>query len=82
MMATSKTKTTAKAKTPSKAKKSAAPAGAAKTRSVRTPKKAITEDDIRAKAQEIYNDRIARGVHATADEDWLKAESQLRGKKR
>ena len=80
-MATSKTKPAAKTKATSKPKKQAAASGKAKAKSTRAPKKTITEDDIRSKAQELYYDRIARGEHATAEEDWLKAESLLRKKK-
>jgi hypothetical protein len=36
------------------------------------------EEEIREKAKEIYNDRIARGEHGSAENDWHKAEELLR----
>jgi len=39
--------------------------------------KKITEDDIRYKAEEIYNKRIVKGVHGNAESDWLQAEKEL-----
>jgi hypothetical protein len=72
-----KTKSKAKAKTAVKAKKPAE-AKAVTTKKASTAKSKISEADIRAKAQEIYNDRISRGEHGTPEEDWLKAEKQLK----
>jgi|WetSurSiteA1Bulk_404760.scaffolds.fasta_scaffold46670_2 hypothetical protein len=72
-----KTKSKSKAKTPAKAKKPAA-AKAVTTKKASAAKSTITYDDIRAKAQEIYNERISRGEHGTPEEDWLKAEKQLK----
>ncbi len=40
-------------------------------------RKKITEDDIRKKAQEIYDKRILHGVPGSAESDWLKAENEL-----
>lgn len=37
-----------------------------------------TESEIRELAEIIYHERILRGEHGTAEEDWLKAESDLR----
>jgi hypothetical protein len=37
------------------------------------------EDEIRAKANELFNDRIARGEDGSAEDDWLRAERLLRG---
>jgi hypothetical protein len=67
-----KTKTTVKAKKPAASAKAGAP------RKAKTVKSILTEDDIRAKAQEIYNDRISKGLSGTSEEDWLKAEQQLK----
>jgi hypothetical protein len=52
----------------------------AKSGSVRRKATGIVpgEDEIRAKAQELYNDRIFRGESGTAEGDWLKAEKLLR----
>ena len=38
-----------------------------------------TEDDIRKKAQEIYELRLSRGEQGNALNDWHKAEELLRG---
>jgi hypothetical protein len=82
-MATAKTtaKTTAKKapKSSGKSAKAATTATTARTRKVAAKKALPGEEDIRLKAQEIYNDRISRGEHGTAEEDWLKAEKQLKG---
>ncbi len=70
-------KSKSKSKTTVKARKPAASAKASATKKA-TAKSILNEDDIRAKAQEIYNDRISKGVSGTPDEDWLKAEQQLK----
>jgi|PlaIllAssembly_1097288.scaffolds.fasta_scaffold2134327_1 hypothetical protein len=44
-------------------------------------RKNITEEMIRQKAQEIYNQRVARGEHGTPEGDWIKAENTLKGLK-
>lgn len=72
-----KTKSKSKAKTPVKAKKPTA-AKAVTTKKASTAKSTITDDAIRAKAQEIYNGRISRGEAGSPEEDWLKAEQQLK----
>jgi hypothetical protein len=72
-----KTKAKSKAKTTVKAKKPVA-AKAVTTKKASTAKSAVSDDDIRAKAQEIYNDRISKGEHGTPEGDWLKAEQQLK----
>lgn len=52
---------------------------AAKTTAKKTTSRAkkITEDDIRKKAEEIYNKRILKGVPGNAESDWLQAEKTL-----
>jgi hypothetical protein len=40
------------------------------------------EHEIRAKAKEIYLERIASGKHGTAEDDWLKAEELLKRSKK
>ena len=45
-------------------------------------KPAITEDDIRKKAEEIYNARIASGKVGNSDTDWLEAEKALKAGKK
>jgi hypothetical protein len=47
-----------------------------------TAKSAPAEDQIRKKAEEIYFERIARGEHGTAEDDWHKAEQLLKGSKK
>jgi len=70
-------KSKSKAKTTVKAKKPAA-AKAVTTKKAKTAKSTLTDDDIREKAQEIYNDRIIRGISGSPEEDWLKAEDLMR----
>jgi len=41
--------------------------------------KLVTEEQIREKAQEIFNTRIIKGMHGDADSDWLQAEKELLG---
>ena len=41
-------------------------------------KRRPTEEEIRDKAMEIYQQRINRGEHGTAENDWLKAEESLK----
>jgi hypothetical protein len=74
-------KSKSKAKTTVKAKKPAA-AKAVTTKKAKTAKSTFTDDDIRSKAQEIYNDRISRGEPGTAESDWIQAEKSLKGKKK
>lgn len=81
-MATSKATAKTKAKTSAKVKKSTTAAETGKTRKSASPKSAIGEDQIRAKAQEIYNERVIRGEHGTAESDWIKAEKLLTGKRK
>ena len=76
-MATSKTKSTAK--TTGKAKRTTASSKSVKVKPVKAGTQVPADDDIRVKAQEIYNNRLTRGEHATAEEDWLKAERQIKG---
>jgi hypothetical protein len=70
-------KSKSKAKTTSKSKKPAATSNAGKTRKVTAVKSLPGENDIRLKAQEIYNERIFRGEPGTPEQDWLKAEELL-----
>ena len=76
-MATKKV-TPAAAKTTAK-KATAKPAAAAtKATKTTTAKPAITEEDIRKKAQEIYNARIASGEASTPESDWMNTEKALK----
>ena len=40
--------------------------------------KSISEDDIRKRAQEIYEERITKGIAGDSDTDWLQAEKELK----
>jgi hypothetical protein len=42
-------------------------------------KKRITENDIRKRAEKIYNNRIAKGIPGTPESDWMQAEKELKG---
>lgn len=77
-MATSKTKSNEKAK--GKEKKTSASSKPVKVKSAKAGTKVPTDDDVRAKAQDIYNERIIRGEHGTAEKDWLEAERLLRSR--
>ena len=73
-----------KAKSESTAKRSQkVSAESNKTTVKRAVKKVATpgEAEIRAKAEELYRERIAKNIHGTAKEDWLKAEQILKGLK-
>jgi hypothetical protein len=67
-----------KAKTTSKSKKPAATSKVGKTGKATAVKSIPGENEIRIKAQEIYNERIFRGEHGTPEDDWLKAERKLK----
>jgi hypothetical protein len=45
-------------------------------------KPAITEEDIRKKAEEIYNARVASGEEGNHESDWLNAEKALKAGKK
>jgi|WetSurMetagenome_2_1015567.scaffolds.fasta_scaffold119501_2 hypothetical protein len=77
--ANSQEKKETKAKSARKGKQSSASAKAVRPGRPTTLKRAPGENEIRAKAQEIYNDRLSRKEHGTAESDWLKAESLLKG---
>ncbi len=69
--------------TPAAAKKAEEKPAAAKTVKAKTTKAkaAVTEEDIRKKAEEIYNARVASGEAGTSEGDWLAAEKALKAKK-
>lgn len=73
-MATKKV-TPAAAKAP--VKKATEKPAAAKTTKTTAAKPAITEEDIRKKAEEIYNARVAAGEPGDHESDWLNAEKAL-----
>jgi hypothetical protein len=45
-------------------------------------KKEPSQEEIRAKAHQIYLDRIAKGIHRDTDEDWHEAVKELKKKKK
>jgi len=51
----------------------------------RTPaapkKKSITQEDIRKRAEKIFNNRIAKGIPGSPESDWLQAEKELKSSK-
>jgi hypothetical protein len=75
-MASSKPKT--KVKTTGKNTKSVTTSKTGKVRKPKAVSSSPDENEIRVKAQELYNDRIFRGEHGTAEDDWLKAERLLK----
>jgi hypothetical protein len=77
--ARSQEKKETKTKSADKVKKSSAAAKSGKPGRTSTLKSVLGENEIREKAQEIYNDRLSRGEHGTAESDWLKAERLLKG---
>ena len=77
-MESSKSKSKVKTKTTAKSSKPAAVSKTGKTRKVSSNKSLPGEDEIRRKAQEIYNERVIRGEHGTAETDWLEAEKLLK----
>lgn len=64
-------------KTTSKPKKSSDNKEQEKNNIVIINKSGPSEEEIREKAEEFYNQRIARGEHGTAENDWLEAEAYL-----
>jgi hypothetical protein len=70
---------TSKVKTISKPKKSSKVGNVVRSKKVTASKYIPNEEEIRKKADEIYHQRIARGEHGTAIDDWHKAEELLKG---
>jgi hypothetical protein len=73
---------TSKAKTVTKPKKTSEAGVPVKRKKVSVSKSLPGEEEIREKAKEIYNERIARGEHGSPESDWLEAEKLLRGPKK
>ena len=71
-----------KAQVTSKPKKTSVTGKTGRNKKVTTRKSGPTEEEIREKAKEIYNERIARREHGTPEDDWLKAEQLLKGSKK
>jgi hypothetical protein len=69
---------TSKASTISKSKKTREVGKVVNDLKVPTINAEPSEDEIRAKASEIYYERMSRGEHGTAEGDWLEAEAILR----
>jgi hypothetical protein len=64
------------------AEKKITKAKAEKPKKITSRKPALNEEDIRKKAEEIYYDRIARGIDSTPEDDWHKAEKLLKASKK
>lgn len=58
--------------------KTVAAAKAPRVRKTSVSRPEPSEDQIRMKAQELYNERISSGVWGTAEDDWHRAEQILR----
>jgi len=80
-MATKKATTAVEKPTVKKTAEKAAATKSTKTTKT-TTKKAVTEADIRAKAEEIYQARTAAGVDGTPENDWIAAEEALKAGKK
>ena len=81
-MATKKATPAAEKTEVKKATAKPAAAKTTKTTKTTTKKAAVTEADIRAKAEEIYQARVAAGIEGTPEGDWIEAEKALaKGKK-
>jgi len=81
-MATKKVTPAAAKTTAKKATAKPAAAAATKTTKTTTAKPAITEEDIRKKAEEIYNARMTSGEAGSPESDWLNAEKALKASKK
>jgi hypothetical protein len=77
-MATKKT-TTKKTATKATATKATATKATA-TRQTASRKKKISQELIRERAREIYEERMAKGIQGNSDSDWLQAEKELKEK--
>ena len=73
---------TSKTQTISKPKKTPVTGKAVTNKKATVSKREPTEEEIRAKAKEIYHERIAHGEHGTPENDWHKAEQLLKGSKK
>ncbi|HSO85008.1 MAG TPA: hypothetical protein VLQ91_00550 [Draconibacterium sp.] len=80
-MATKKVTPAAAKETVKKTTEKPAAAKTVKTTKTSAAKPAITEEDIRKKAEEIYNARVASGEPGNHESDWLAAEKALKAKK-
>jgi hypothetical protein len=70
---------TSKAKTISKTKKPPKSGIEVKKKKVTVGKSKPSEEEIREKAMEIYNQRIEREEYGTAEDDWREAEEFFKG---
>jgi len=82
IMATKKVTPAAAKETVKKTTEKPAAAKTAKTTKTTAAKPAITEEDIRKKAEEIYNARMTSGEAGTQENDWLNAEKALKSAKK
>ena len=76
-MAPKKVTPAAAKETEKKTTEKPAAAKTAKTTKTTAAKPVITEEDIRKKAEEIYNARVSAGEPGNHESDWLNAEKAL-----
>jgi hypothetical protein len=72
---------TSKGKAPGRPKKTSEAGKTVIRKKVAVTKSGPGEEEIRQKAKEIYQQRLTRGEHGTALNDWLKAEELLKDSK-
>jgi hypothetical protein len=72
---------TSKGKAPGKPKKTSEAGKTVISKKVSISKPEPSEEEVREKAKEIYQQRIERGESGTEINDWLKAEELLKGSK-
>lgn len=73
---TTKKETTPKTTEKKTTKKETTPKAVAKKTTKKTVNQ-VSEDDIRARAQKIYDQRIKNGIPGNAESDWVQAEKEL-----
>jgi hypothetical protein len=73
-----RSKSSSKPKAKSAGAKTVAASRSVKSKKVSDSRSHPGEEEIRKKAQELYNERIFRGEHGSAEDDWINAERLLR----
>jgi len=81
-MGSSESKLKGKTKATGRTKKPVTTVKSGTAKKITAAKSLPGENEIRIKAQEIFNERIFKGEHGTAEADWLKAEKLLGVKKK
>jgi len=73
-----RSKSSSKPKAKSTGTKTVAASRSVKSAKVSAGRSHPAEEEIRKKAQELYNERVFRGEHGSAEDDWLNAERLLK----